>query len=66
MAAWLNAAVLEMLTANLDKSSQVSFERAKPTNRSLSRLIASYSVRKSMRKIVFLTNTGFTFVKNIC
>jgi hypothetical protein len=46
---------LEMFAANLDKSSQLSFEHVKPTNRSLSRPIVSYSVRKSVRRIVFLT-----------
>ncbi len=46
---------LEMFAANLDKSSQVSSEYAKPTNQSLSRLIVSYSVRKSVRKLGFLT-----------
>ena len=45
-----------MFAANLDKSSQVSFEHAKATNQSLSRPIVSYSVRKAVRKkIGFLT-----------
>jgi hypothetical protein len=46
---------LEMFAANLDKSPQVSFEHAKLNNQSLSRLPVSYSVRKSVRRIVFLT-----------
>jgi hypothetical protein len=50
----------EMFAANLDKSSQVSFKHAKPTNRSLSRLSVSYSVRKSVRRIIFLTEKDFT------
>ena len=56
---------LEMFAASLDKSSQVSFEHAKPTNQSLSRPIVSYSVRKSVRRIAFLTS-GFTFVRYVC
>jgi hypothetical protein len=47
-----------MFAANLDKSSQVSFDRAKLTNRSLSSLTVSYSVRKSVRRIAFLTSFG--------
>jgi hypothetical protein len=46
---------LEMFAANLNKSSQVSFEHAKPNNQCLSRLTVSYSVRKSVRRIAFLT-----------
>ena len=44
---------LEMFAASLDKSSQVSLKHAKATNQSLSRRIASYSVRKSVRNSFF-------------
>jgi hypothetical protein len=43
-----------MFAASLDKSSQVSFEHAKPTNRPLSSPIVSYVESKSVRRIVFL------------
>jgi hypothetical protein len=56
---------LEMFAANLDKSSQVSFKHAKPTNQSLSRRIVSYSVRKSVRRIVFLTSAAFGLVESV-
>ena len=46
---------LEMFAASLDKSSQVSFEHAKPANQPLSIRIVPYSVRKSVRRINFLT-----------
>jgi hypothetical protein len=49
---------LEMFAASLNKFSQVPIKRAKPTNRSLARPIASYSVRKSVRRIIFLTVGG--------
>ena len=45
-----------MFAVNLDKPSQVSLKRAKLTNQSLSRLIVSYSVRKSVRKFGFITD----------
>jgi hypothetical protein len=48
-----------MFAANLDKSSQASFEHANPTNQSLLRPIVSYPVRTSVRKVVFLTGRGF-------
>jgi len=53
---------LEMFAASLDKSSQLSFEHGKPDNRSLSRLTASYSVRKSVRRIRFLTGAVLEFI----
>jgi hypothetical protein len=56
---------LEMFAANLDKSSQVSFEHEKPTNRCLSTPVVPYSVRKSVRKIVFPHGRRLTSLKTI-
>ncbi len=51
----LNAAALKCLQLTSISPRKGSFEHAKPTNRSLSRPLVSYSVRKSVRRIVFLT-----------
>jgi hypothetical protein len=48
---------LEMFAANLNKSSQVSVRHAKSNNQYLSPPNVSYSVRKSVRKPVFLTGS---------
>ncbi len=47
-------------------AAQVWFEHAKPTNRSLSRPIVSYSVRKSVRKLAFLTGDLLKSPKGVC
>jgi hypothetical protein len=47
-----------MFAANLNKSPQGSSEHAKSNNQSLSRLTVAYSVRKSVRRIAFLTGAA--------
>ena len=55
----LNAAVLKYSQLTSFKSSQVTFEQAKPINRSVSRLTVSLLVRTSVRRIAFSHGHGF-------